>query len=214
MLERISVWLQETWQTIVGWSTSTVFYGQLAGIGLAIALALTVALIVKARVPVFSAPPRDGVLFEFRSFLFRLRPLIFPLFNIVFLGIAIAVAESYLSQSWLLRVAQGIAVIFLLYTISSQYIQNQLIKVISIWLLIPVATLQVFGWLDDVTAYLDSISLTAGDIRVSVFALLRTLIFGALLFWLGRLSNNAGKEVIRNQQALNPGTREVFAKLF
>jgi small-conductance mechanosensitive channel len=79
---------------------------------------------------------------------------------------------------------------------------------------IPVAALQVFGWLDDVTAYLDSISLQAGNIRLSLYALLRTVFFGGLLFWLGRVSSNAGKRVIRRQETLNSGTREIVAKLF
>ena len=43
---------------------------------------------------------------------------------------------------------------------------------------------------------------------------MRTLVFGSLLFWLGRKSNTLGQQAIRDQQALDPGTREVFAKLF
>ena len=38
--------------------------------------------------------------------------------------------------------------------------------------------------------------------------------FGAILFWLGRISNVAGKQAIRNQEKLDIGTREVFAKIF
>ena len=38
--------------------------------------------------------------------------------------------------------------------------------------------------------------------------------FGFILFWLGRLSNVTGKRVLRSQQALDPGTREVAAKVF
>jgi small-conductance mechanosensitive channel len=145
---------------------------------------------------------------------FRLRPLIFPLLNILLLGVAIEVAESYSTQSWLIRVAQGVAVVFLLYSIASKLIRNSFIKALAVWVGVPVAALHVFGWLEPVIVYLDQISLTAGNIRLSLFAILRTVFFGALLFWLGRVSNTAGKQVIRNQQKLNAGTREVFAKLF
>ena len=214
MAELIANWLLEARQIMTGWMTSPPFYGQLAGIVLAIALALVLAFIVRTRVPVFAVAPREGMLYELRSALFRLRALVFPILNILLLGVAVEVAQSSLSQSWLIRLAQGVAVVFLLYTIVSRFIHNSLIKALATWVGIPVATLQVFGWLGDVTAYLDSISLTAGNVRLSLFALLRTLIFGALLFWLGRVSNTAGKQAIRSQQALNPGTREVFAKLF
>jgi small-conductance mechanosensitive channel len=202
------------WQSVADWTTSPLFYSQLAGIVLAIALAFVAAAFLRARVPVFAAAPSEGVLFEARSFVFRLRPLIFPLLNILLLGVAIEVAESYSTQSWLIRVAQGVAVVFLLYSIASKLIQNSFIKALAVWVGVPVAALHVFGWLEPVIVYLDQISLTAGNIRLSLFAILRTVFFGALLFWLGRVSNTAGKQVIRNQQKLNAGTREVFAKLF
>ena len=72
----------------------------------------------------------------------------------------------------------------------------------------------MFGWLGDVITYLDALSLEVGNIRVSVYAALRTIIFGVLLFWLGRVSNATGQKVIRGQPALDAGTREVIAKLF
>ena len=45
-------------------------------------------------------------------------------------------------------------------------------------------------------------------------AIARVLIFGSILFWLGRISNDSGKQYIRKQENLDKGTREVFAKLF
>jgi small-conductance mechanosensitive channel len=214
LLQRFSQWLGEAWQSVVSWTTSGLFYTQLAGIISAVAMAALVAAVANRRIPVFAAAPAEGVLFATRSFLFRLRPLVFPALNILLLGVAVEVADSYVTQSWLIRVAQGVAVVFLLFTFATRYIRNAPIRVLAIWVAIPVAALQVFGWLDDVTAYLDSVSITAGNVRLSLFAILRTIFFGALLFWLGRISSRAGKQVIRNQQALDAGTREVVAKMF
>ncbi|WP_292753409.1 mechanosensitive ion channel family protein, partial [Methylophaga sp. UBA4204] len=36
----------------------------------------------------------------------------------------------------------------------------------------------------------------------------------SILFWLGRISSTAGQQIIRSQEDLDIGTREVFAKLF
>jgi len=207
-------WLLDAWQAAGIWATSPPFYGQLTAIGCAIALAFFLAFIATNRIPIFRNEPADGAFYQIRSLLFRTRHMLFPGLNIAFLGIAVGIADSTVSQSWLIRLAQGLAVVFLLYTVISRLIPNKAIKSLALWIGIPIAALQVFGWLDDVTAYLDGISLTAGNIRLSLFALLRTVIFGGLLFWLGRISNSAGKRVIRNQQALDLGTREVFAKLF
>jgi small-conductance mechanosensitive channel len=214
LLQRLADWFDEVWQSAIEWSTSPLFYTQLAGIVAAILIAAIVAAIVRKRIPVFAKEPVPGPLLGARSILFGLRPLIFPLLNILLLGVAIEVADSWETQSWLIRLAQGAAVIFLLFSVASQYIKHPVIRAAAIWVVIPVVALQVFGWLDDITAYLDSISFRAGNIRLSLYALLRTLFFGGLLFWLGWISNNAGKQVIRNQQSLNAGTRELVAKLF
>ena len=102
----------------------------------------------------------------------------------------------------------------LAFTFISNFIAKQFIRTITKWVGIPIALLHVFGFLNPVTAYLDSVALSVGDIHISLYALLRTLLFGIVLFWLGSASNSAGKQAIRSQRALDPGSREVFAKLF
>jgi small-conductance mechanosensitive channel len=78
----------------------------------------------------------------------------------------------------------------------------------------PLAILKVVGWLGPITQHLDSIKIHLGNINFSLYGILRTLFFGMILFWLGRLSNDIGKKFIRRQQDLDFTTREIFAKLF
>lgn len=82
------------------------------------------------------------------------------------------------------------------------------------WVGIPIAILYMLGWLGGVVSYLDSLSVEIGNIRFTVYAVARTVVFGIILFWLGRASNDTGQRVIRGNQALDVGTREVIAKLF
>lgn len=101
-----------------------------------------------------------------------------------------------------------------MYAIITQFIETEPVKKFVKWVAIPIAIMHVFGWLDDVTTYLDSIKLQMGNISISLHAIARVLIFGSVLFWLGRISNNTGKQFIRKQEKIEVGTREVFAKLF
>jgi small-conductance mechanosensitive channel len=210
----VSQWLADAWQAVGDWFASPAFYAQLAGSAVAIALAFLVAFVVTRNLAIFRDPPKPGVLYRSRTVLFRLGPLVFPLLLVLLLGIAVEVADSVLGHSGLVRLTQGLAAVFLLYSFISRFVHQKTVRTLALWLGVPIATLQVFGWLDEVTDYLDGISLTAGNIRVSLLAFLRTVIFGALLFWLGRISASAGKQAIRNRQTLDAGTREVFAKLF
>jgi small-conductance mechanosensitive channel len=81
------------------------------------------------------------------------------------------------------------------------------------WLGLPLLGLHFVGLLDDLIAILESIALTVGTIHVSLYGLIRVTIFGSLLFWLGRVSNSTGQDMIRRQQQLDLRTREVAAKL-
>jgi len=76
------------------------------------------------------------------------------------------------------------------------------------------ATLQAFGWLDDAIAFLDSVEFKAGNIRLSLYFLIKTAIVGGFFFWLGSTSNKSGQNMIRSQKSLDIATQELIAKLF
>ncbi|MCG8325129.1 MAG: mechanosensitive ion channel, partial [Thiotrichales bacterium] len=212
--ESIIRFFDAAWQQFIELSTSPQVYSQLGFIVLAVITALSVTAILKKYAPVIRTEPETGPLLAFRWRIYNLRDLLFPLLNILALSIAVELSSLLIHKSWLIRLAEGLAVIFLLYNIISRFIKRQIIRSLVRWVFIPIAVLQVFGWLDDVTAYLDTLDVNIGNIRISVYGLIRVIIFGFILFWLGRISNQAGQRIIRNQTDLHVGTREVFAKLF
>ncbi|MFK7915963.1 MAG: mechanosensitive ion channel family protein [Pseudomonadales bacterium] len=213
-IDNFDTYLQGALNTVRAWVTSPEFYAQLGAIALAIVLAWMFSGVLKRTITVFKQEPAAGRLFRFRSGLFRSQKLLFPLLALFFLGVGVSVAEAYIGQTWLIRIARGIAVVMLAFTFISNFIANSFIRTLTKWVGIPIAVLQVFGFLSPTIEYLDSVALNIGDIHVSLYALLRTVVFGTVLFWLGSASNSAGKQAIRSQQALDAGSREVFAKLF
>ena len=214
MLDKLQAQALEAWTSLSSWASSPKFYAQIAAIVIAILLARFIASTTIHRIAALAREPEPGPLFGLRRTLYQFRTLLYPLLVVLLLGVAAEVTKTTVDQSWFVRLAQSLAVVFLLYRLVEQVAAGSWIASLFKWIGIPVATLHIFGWLDEVTQYLDGISLEVGNIRLSAYALARTLIFGSVLFWLGRLSNDAGKQVIRNQSALDAGTREVFAKLF
>jgi potassium-dependent mechanosensitive channel len=75
-----------------------------------------------------------------------------------------------------------------------------------------VAALYMLGLLDVITARLDETIIALGNIRFSVMALIRGLIAGGLLFWLGSWSNLQSSGYIKSQEGLRPATRELAVK--
>lgn len=200
--------------TLSEWVTTPQFYIQVGLILVSILLTYIFSGIVRSSVSVFHAEPAPGSFIKLRSTLYRCRSLISPLLLLFLTGIAVSVADTNFEQSWLIRAARSVAFINLLFVFASNFLPRGTMRMLTIWIGIPIATVHVFGWLDNVTGYLDTVSLTVGDIHISLYALARTLVFGAVLFWLGRTSNTAGKQAIRKQENLDAGTREVLAKLF
>ncbi|MGQ0622838.1 MAG: mechanosensitive ion channel family protein [Panacagrimonas sp.] len=194
--------------------SSPQFYAQVALAILAVVIAYSTAGALRKHSSLLSTEPATGAWLPLRRGIYRGRDLLFPLLTLLALGIAVAVSAAAVEQSWLVRVCQSLAVVFLLYSAINRFVRNPFIQALVRWIAIPVAILYVFGWLDDVTAQLESVDAEVGNIRISAYGLIRVLIFGSILFWLGRVSNNAGQRVIRKQETIARGTREVLAKLF
>ncbi|MEO0443208.1 MAG: mechanosensitive ion channel domain-containing protein [Pseudomonadota bacterium] len=199
---------------VIDWLTSPQFYAQCALILGAMLMAYSIGRALVARSPLLKSPPQHDSPLGFRRWIYQCRRLIVPLFMVFFLAIAVSVSESLLKQSWLVRIAQGLAVLFMFYSLISQFIISPLLGTFFKWVVMPIAMLHVFNVLDSLIEYLDKVSVNLGNIEFSAYGVLRTLFFGLILFWLGRLSNNVGQQFIRKQEDIDIGTREVFAKLF
>jgi small-conductance mechanosensitive channel len=202
------------WQQTLIHLASPEFYVQIGVVCAALLLAWLIVGLMTSRVQVFREEPKPGAFFDLRTTIYDFRKLLLPVIAALALGIATPISADLLGEAWLVRAAQGLAFVFLVYSLAGHFIKNASIILILKWFGIPLALLYMFGWLDEVIDYLESVSFEIGNIHVSLYAILRTFVFGVLLFWLGRLSNATGQRVIRNQPTLDAGTREIIAKLF
>ncbi len=213
-IESLNAKAEQTLSALLELASGPQVYAQLGLILLAIILAYSFAALLRKHSPILREAPVSKPWLTLKRTIHRTGYLLFPLLVIVFLGAAVELSELVVEQSWLIRISQSLAVVFLLYSIIVRFIKYRFIDLVLKWVMIPIAVLHVFGWLDDVTTYLDTIDLEVGNIRISAYGLARAAVFGSILFWLGRVSNNAGQRMIRKQEDLDVGTREVFAKLF
>ncbi|MCB1440143.1 MAG: mechanosensitive ion channel [Nitratireductor sp.] len=212
-------WWQEQGKEVLGilveWFTSPQFYAQIAAILACVILALVAARQLKKHVSWFATPPEKEVQwYKIRGYVYALSDLLFPLLIYVLLGFAVDIVNAAVGSNWLVLIARGISVVFLLYSAINRFIAHPMLRSAALWLGIPVATLQVFGWLDGTIAFLDGISMQAGNIRISLYFLIKAALAGGFFFWLGSISSRTGQTAIRNQDALDIPTKELFAKLF
>jgi small-conductance mechanosensitive channel len=213
-LKQIQQKVEQLLLNVADWLTSPQFYAQCALIILAVLMAYSVSKWLISRSPLLSTAPADDTDWGFKTWLYRSRKIITPLLMVFFLAISATVSDLTVKQDWLVKIAQAVAVLFTFYSLIGQFIVSPLLRKFFKFTLMPIAVLHVFGALTPTVEYLDNIDVNLGNIEFSAYGVLRTLFFGLILFWLGRISNNFGKQFIRKQEELDVGTREVFAKLF
>ena len=190
------------------------FYAQVAIVAVSLIVAWAISALLIRRIRIFREEPQSGRLLDLRLTIHRMHELVTPLMIAIVMGISTQISGDAVGQVWLVRAAQAVAFIFLVFSLASHFINSATIIFILKWFGLPLAVLYAFGWLDTMIAYMETIAFEVGNVRITLYAVLRTFVFGVVLFWLGRVSNNTGQRVIRNQPALDAGTREVVAKLF
>lgn len=205
---------QEWLESVVAWTRSPAFSAEI----MLVVASFVAAFLLGRLLGVFlGSPSAEGSATKPGSkvrFLRRLQPLLLPLLTLLVLNSAAAFSQRAFGDAWLVRIVEGGVLVWLMLTANREYATSGLVRSFVKWVLTPIAIAHIFGFLTPIVTYLDTVRFSSGNISVSLYTLARVLIFGSVLFWLGRQSNNTGKQYIRQQQALDVGTREVFAKLF
>ena len=201
-------------ETLLSWLQSPQFYAQVIAAIVAWILARILSQQILARVWLFNTQPSDGRLFKPRALLYSCRDLLQPLLVFILLAIAIKICDGIFASTWLVRLAQSAAVISLLYAAINRFLKHPLINAGARWVGIPVAALFVFGFMPQVVDFLDGAAFEAGNVRISLLALVKAALFGGFLLWIGRVASTAGQRVIRSQDSIDQQTRELAAKAF
>ncbi|KUJ84419.1 mechanosensitive ion channel protein [Microbulbifer flavimaris] len=188
--------------------------GQLGIISVIYLLAYVIAHRLVKLVPWFKRPPAHPRQSPIHLLVYRCGRLLFPLLAIVLLRLDLAFVPQFRGETWVVQAAFAIAIILLFNDFVKLVITRPAVATVFRWVGMPILFLYVIGALDDIVRVLDSMAIELGNIRISAYGIARALIFGSLLFWLGRVSNSTGQTIIRNQEALDYRTREVAAKLF
>ncbi len=199
-------------QQAIGWLKSPQFYAQVVAVIVVWLAIRIVARLLLARVWLFNTEPDEGRLFKARKLLFSCADLVQPFLLFVALAIAAQACDQAVGSSWLVRIAQSLAVISLLYALINRFIQQPIINAAARWIGIPAATAYAFGYMPTVIGWMDHSAFEAGNIRISLLTVLKAALFGGSLFWLGRVSSRAGQRVIRQQESVDIQTRELAAK--
>jgi len=207
-------YLKQGFETAEEWLWSPAAWSQFALLVVAYALAVMVARMLKPRLKHVLTPTtkRKTLIARMRSFALAFLPLTMPLLAWAFTGIGEQVTRSVFGSGEVIAFGKRVFLFLAVYAFVREIIKDPFLKVLGKYILIPMAALYTVGLLGVVTTKLDETIVPLGDMSFSALYAIRFVVLGAIIFWLGRWSNNQTARAIKKQKDMRPATRELAAK--
>lgn len=206
--------LAEFQDLALAWLTSPAAWSQFALLFVAFILALLVARKLTPTLKRWVTPDAEttSLLANSRRFAARFLPLLLPTLAYLFTAIGESIVTSLFESGAVIAFGKRLFLFLAARVVVKQILTDPLLKLLGRYVLLPVAALYTVGLLDDVISGLAGFQISIGNISFSILALLRGIVFGAILFWLGRWSNAQSAAMISQQQDMRPATRELATK--
>lgn len=214
IIGRVMGWLDEAGQIGLGWLTSPAAWSQFALLAVAAVVAWGIAgrlVPTLARVLTPDAK-KTGLFATARRFCLRFLPLMLPLIAYGLTAVGEGFTRSMFGSGDVIAFGKRVFIFVAARVLVREVLTDGFLRLLGRYVLIPVAALYALGVLEPIVARLDETTIALGNIQFSVMALIRGVIAGALLFWLGTWSNRQSADYIKAQPALRPATRELAVK--
>ena len=91
-------------------------------------------------------------------------------------------------------------------------LKDPFLRAFGRFLVLPIALVYVVGLLPAASAALANVKVPLGNLSFSLLWAIKFGLFGGLIFWLGRWSNERSQSYLENQEELRPATRILAIK--
>lgn len=206
--------VEQGWEIAQGWLLSPAAWSQFALLAVAFIAALWVSRKLRDPLTRWLSPPEEqqSIFAKTRRFMAQFVPLLFPLLAFGFTDVGENITRSLFGSGAVIAFGNRVILFIAVRILVKDVVQDPLFKLIGKYLLVPVAGLYALGLLGVVTAQLDATVVPLGNLSFSLLFLVRFLIVGGVIFWLGRWSNAQSTALIQGQQEMRPAMRELATK--
>ncbi len=203
----------QAWDLAQGWLLSPAAWSQFGLLLVAYFIAVFVTRRLRPTLARLLDPGEtENLLSKPRRFVMMFLPLLLPLLAYVFTGIGEGIVRSIFDSGAVIAFGKRVFLFLAVRALVRDIIQDPFLKVFGKFVLIPIAALYAVGLLDLVQLRLSETIVSLGNISFSVMSIVRGLIAGSVLFWLGRWSNEQSSQFIQKQEEMRPSLRQLAAK--
>nr|WP_231580130.1 mechanosensitive ion channel domain-containing protein [Pseudorhodobacter wandonensis] len=201
-------------ETAMQWLASPAAWSQFALLAAAFVLAVILTRRLRPGIAKLLTPPQgnEGIIAQARLFALGLLPLLMPLVAYGLTAIGEEFTRSLFGSGAVIAFGKRVFLFIAVRALARDTLTDPFLRLLGRYVLIPVAALYTIGALDPIMLRLSETMIELGNIRFSVLSLIRGLIAGSLLFWLGGWSNRQSAEYIKKQEVLRPATRQLAVK--
>lgn len=214
LLATVQAYLDQGVALAQEWLGSPAAWSQFALLAGAYILAVAASRALRPRLVRLMSPAEAarGPFAALRRRLLIFLPLLLPLLAYLFTALGEGVTRSLFGSGEVIAFGKRVFLFLAARTLVRDIVREPFLRFLGRYVLVPVAALHALGILDDVSAWLNGITVELGNISFTAMALLRGVIAGSLLFWLGSWTNRQSATYIKAQEELKPATRELAAK--
>ncbi len=215
LTEKALDWIDLGRETALAWLASPAAWSQFALLALAYVAAVVAARWLSPRISRLITPAADKmhVLARVQRLGLLCLPLLMPVLAYGFTAAGEGITRSIFGSGDVIAFGKRVFLLLAARILVRDVVTDPFLRLVGRYVLIPIAALHALGVLDDIAVQLDETIIALGNIRFSVLALIRGVIAGALLFWLGAWSNRQSATYIGKQEVLRPATRVLAVKL-
>lgn len=210
---RVKGWIEQASEIAMGWLLSPAAWSQFGLLVVAVIVArLATARLLPAATRFLDPASKISHIASLRRFALRLLPLLLPLVAYGLTAVGEEVTRAAFGSGDVIAFGKRVFVFLAARAFVREVLTDSFMRLLGRYVLLPVAGLYALGLLDDITLRLEETIIALGNIRFSVLALIRGVIAGSVLFWLGSWSNRQSASYIKAQEELRPATRELAVK--
>ncbi len=207
---------QQAYDIAMKWLSSPAAWSQFGLLVLAFILAYVARKKLAPLLESLLTPKEDqtGTIAKSLRFALLFLPLLLPLLAYGFTAIGEQITRSIFGSGAVIAFGKRLFILLAARILVRDIAYDPFLKLLGKYVVIPIAALYAVGLLDPLVLFLGETKIAVGNISFSVLSIARGIIFGSILFWLGRWSNDRGAEYIRSQQQMRVPTRELATKAF
>ena len=196
------------------WALSPAAWSQFGLLVCAFLIALWLSKRLRPLLTAWLTPDAESqsILAKARRFVLQFVPLLLPLLAFALTGLGENITRSLFGSGAVIAFGKRVFLFLAVRILVKEVVKDGFMQLLGRYLLIPLAAIYALGLLGPVMVKLDETIIPLGNLSFSLLFLVRFVVVGGVIFWLGRWSNTQSTTFIKNQSEMRPAMRELALK--